>query len=256
MLGSHVALNLSREYFDAVLFDLDGVLTQTAKVHARCWKETFDGYLAKRGEKRGERFEPFDIDADYRKYVDGRPRYDGCRAFLASRAIQLPEGTPKSPPSEESVCGLANRKSGLFQALLRRDGVDAYGGSVRFAQHVLDQGLHSAVVSSSHNCEAILEAAHLRDLFELVVDGNLVAREHLRGKPAPDAFIEATRLMHVEPRRSVVVEDAISGVEAGQSGGFGLVIGVDRRGDPRSLLDHGADVVVGDLDELLPRGRH
>ena len=235
------------------LFDLDGVLTQTARVHAQAWKEMFDTFLRKRSERRGEPFVPFDPVADYSAYVDGKPRYDGVRSFLASREIELPEGDPSDPPSAETVCGLGNRKNELVLALLRRDGVQVYEGSVRYVRAVRDAGLHRAVVSASANTREVLKAAGIEDLFEVRIDGIVAADRHLRGKPAPDPFLAAAEQLKVAAADAAVFEDALAGVEAGRAGNFGYVVGVDRVGQRQALLEHGADVVVDDLAELLTR---
>jgi len=235
----------------ACLFDLDGVLTQTARVHAQAWKEMFDAFLRQRSERRGETFVPFDAVADYSAYVDGKPRYDGVRSFLASRGIELPEGDPSDPPSDETVRGLGNRKNELVLALLRRDGVEVYEGSVRYVRAVRDAGLHRAVVSASANTREVLKAAGIEDLFEVRIDGIVAAERHLRGKPAPDPFLAAAAELKVPAAEAAVFEDALAGVEAGRAGDFGYVVGVDRVGQRPALLDHGADVVVDDLAELL-----
>jgi len=235
----------------ACLFDLDGVLTQTAKVHAAAWKEMFDAYLQEHAKRTGEKFVPFDPVADYDQYVDGKPRYDGVRSFLASRGIELPEGDPSEPPSAETVRGLGNRKNELVLALLKRDGVEAYEGSVRYVHAVREAGLHTAVVSASANCKEVLEAAGIENLFEVRIDGIVVEQRHLRGKPAPDTFLAAAKEVGVEPTEAAVFEDALAGVEAGRAGHFGFVVGVDRTGQRQALLEHGADVVVSDLAELL-----
>ena len=243
---------LTRERFDAVLFDLDGVLTDTAKVHALCWKRMFDEFLKQRADEQGEVSHPFDLNADYRRYVDGKPRYEGVRDFLASRGIELPQGDPSEPPGWETVSGLGNRKNELINEILATEGVDVYEKSVVLVRRLLGQGFRTAVVSSSKNCEAILKAADISNLFEVRVDGVVAVREHLAGKPAPDTFLRAARLLGAEPQRAVVVEDAISGVQAGRAGGFGLVIGVDRHDDAEALRAGGADIVVADLGEFLP----
>jgi beta-phosphoglucomutase family hydrolase len=234
----------------ACLFDLDGVLTQTAKVHAAAWKEMFDAFLQNRAQA-GDEFVPFDPVADYDEYVDGKPRYDGVRSFLASRGIELPEGDPSDPPSAETVHGLGNRKNELVLALLKRDGVESYQGSVRYVHAVRDAGLHTAVVSASANCKEVLEAAGIEDLFEVRIDGVVVEERHLRGKPAPDTFLAAAKEVGVEPSEAAVFEDALAGVEAGRAGNFGFVVGVDRTGQRDALREHGADIVVSDLAELL-----
>jgi beta-phosphoglucomutase family hydrolase len=235
----------------ACLFDLDGVLTQTARVHAAAWKEMFDAFLRERGASTGEPFVPFDPVADYTKYVDGKPRYDGVRSFLASRGIRLPEGDPSDPPSAETVYGLGNRKNELVLTLLKRDGVQAYEGSVRYVRAVRDAGLRRAVVSASANCREVLEAAGIEDLFEVRIDGIVVEQRHLRGKPAPDTFLAAAEELGAQPEEAAVFEDALAGVEAGRAGNFGFVVGVDRAGQREALLEHGADVVVSDLAELI-----
>jgi beta-phosphoglucomutase family hydrolase len=235
----------------ACLFDLDGVLTQTARVHAQAWKEMFDAFLRGRSERTGEPFVPFDAVADYSAYVDGKPRYDGVRSFLASRGIELPEGDPGDPPSAETVCGLGNRKNELVLALLRRDGVEVYEGSVRYVHAVRDAGLHRAVVSASANTREVLKAAGIGDLFEVRIDGIVAAERHLRGKPAPDPFLAAAAELKVPAADAAVFEDALAGVEAGRAGNFGFVVGVDRVGQSKALLEHGADIVVDDLGDLM-----
>ena len=234
----------------ACLFDLDGVLTQTARVHAAAWKEMFDAFLRERA-RTGEPFVPFDPVADYTQYVDGKPRYDGVRSFLASRGIRLPEGHPSDPPSAETVCGLGNRKNELVLALLKRDGVQVYEGSVRYVRAARDASLRRAVVSASANCREVLEAAGIDDLFEVSIDGVVVEQRHLRGKPAPDTFLAAAEELGAQPEEAAVFEDALAGVEAGRAGSFGFVVGVDRAGQREALLQHGADIVVSDLAELL-----
>jgi len=211
----------------------------------------FDEYLQQRATQRGEIFKPFDLVTDYRLRVDGKPRYDGVRDFLTSRGIQLSEGNPEDPPQAETVCGLGNRKNRLVTKAIEDMGVQAYEGSVRFVRQLRRDGFKVAIVSSSENCAAILKAANLDDLFEVRVDGAMVEAEQLAGKPAPDTFLIGARLLGVEPARTVVVEDAISGIQAGLSGNFGLVIGVARKGDAEELERHGAHVVVNDLDELV-----
>jgi beta-phosphoglucomutase family hydrolase len=238
------------ERFDAVLFDLDGVLTSTAKVHAACWKETFDDFLRKRAEETGEPFREFTLD-DYHRYVDGKPRYDGVRSFLASRGIHLPEGDPADPPGTGTVCAVGNRKNALVKQAIRSQGVEVYEGSIAWVRQLLSKGIKVAVVSSSKNCATVLDAAGITELFQARVDGLVAAEQGLPGKPAPDIFLEAARRVGVEPARAVVVEDAISGVQAGRAGHFGLVIGVARTVPPDDLRAGGADVVVADLGELL-----
>ena len=235
----------------ACLFDLDGVLTQTAKVHAAAWKEMFDAFLRERSEQTGEPFRPFKIATDYATYVDGKLRQDGVRAFLASRSISLPEGSAGDPPTALTVHGLGNRKNDLVLDLIRRHGVDVYEGSVRFVEAVRDAGLRRAVVSASKNCQAVLAAAGIEHLFEVRVDGIVAAEAGLRGKPAPDTFLAAAAALGVPPAQCAVFEDAIAGVEAGRAGSFGWVVGVDRVGQAAALRSHGADTVVSDLSELL-----
>lgn len=241
----------SRDRYDAVLLDLDGVITDTARLHAACWREMFDVYLQARAALNGEAFRPFDPDADYRLYVDGRPRFDGVRAFLDLRGIDLPEGSPDDPPSLETICGLGNRKNELVNALIEKQGVQPYEGSVKLIERLRHEGFKTAVVTSSQNCTAVLRAARLDALFDAQVDGNLIQTLKLAGKPAPDAFLKAASLLEVEPARAVVIEDALSGVEAGAHGHFGLVIGVARKGNAEELRRHGADLVVNDLGDLL-----
>jgi beta-phosphoglucomutase family hydrolase len=242
---------LTADKFDAVLFDLDGVLTATAKLHAACWKRMFDDYLRMREPKKAESFYPFEIQSDYKTYVDGKPRYDGVRDFLKSRGIELPEGHPDDPPTAETVCGLGNRKNDMINDVLESEGVEPYEGSVALVRQLRGQGIKTAVVSSSQNCLAVLQAAKMADLFDARVDGEVAGRLGLRGKPAPDTFLAAATDLGVSPQRAVVVEDAISGVQAGRAGRFGLVIGVARKGEGDVLQDNGADVVVTDLSELL-----
>jgi beta-phosphoglucomutase family hydrolase len=236
----------------ACLFDMDGVLTQTATVHAAAWKQMFDEYLRRRGERTGEHLAPFDLHADYEEHVDGKPRMDGVRDFLASRHIELPEGSPDDPPDAETVAGLGNRKNDLVQRLIRENGVQTYDGSVRYVRAARDAGLRTAVVSSSRNTREVLDAAGIAELFDDVVDGHAVEERGLKGKPAPDTFLAAARDLGVEPARAAVFEDALAGVEAGRAGGFGCVVGVDRDDEADALRAHGADVVVHDLAELLP----
>jgi beta-phosphoglucomutase family hydrolase len=242
---------ISREAYDAVLLDLDGVITDTASLHAACWKQMFDEYLRNRATQRGDAFCPFDVSTDYRLYVDGKPRFDGVRDFLRSRDIRLPEGTPDDPPQAETVAGLGNRKNILVNEMFKETGVQPYEGSVKLIRQLRRDGFKIAVVTSSENCAAVLRAAKLDAFFDARVDGNIVHSEHLTGKPAPDTFLMAAKLLKVEPARAIVVEDAISGVEAGSRGNFGLVIGVARKGNAEELRHHGAHLVVKDLGELV-----
>jgi beta-phosphoglucomutase family hydrolase len=235
----------------ACLFDLDGVLTQTATIHAAAWKQMFDTYLRERAARMGTAFVPFDPARDYELYVDGKPRYDGVRSFLASRGIVLPEGESGDPPVAETIRGLGDRKNRLVVELIAETGVEPYPGSVRYLHAARDAGLRRAVVSASANCREVLAAAGLADLVEVRIDGVVAERERLAGKPAPDTFLAAARALGVDPAEAAVFEDALAGVEAGRAGGFGFVVGVDRVGHARTLREHGADVVVSDLAELL-----
>src|ERR671924_1221147 len=237
----------------ACLFDLDGVLTQTAKVHAAAWKEMFDAYLRSRADASGERFLPFDQVADYDEYVDGKPRGDGVRSFLHSRGIELPPGSPDDPPERETVAGLGNRKNEIVLQLIHDRGVQAYEGSVRYVNAVREAGLRRAVVSSSTNCRDVLHAASIEDLFEERIDGHVAEQEHLNGKPAPDTFLAGARALGMDASDAAVFEDALAGVEAGRAGDFAFVVGVDRAGQADELREHGADMVVKDLADLLDR---
>jgi beta-phosphoglucomutase family hydrolase len=242
---------ITRDRFDAVLFDLDGVLTSTAKIHSSCWKTMFDDFLSRRATARKEPFQAFDIETDYKLYVDGKLRYEGVKNFLASRGISLPEGTPEDLPTADTVCGLGNRKDELVKAAIDRGEVEPYPGSVALVRWLRQQGIRTAVVSSSNNCEQVLRAAGILDLFEVRVDGLVASQLQLPGKPAPDTFLMAAQILDVRPARAVVVEDAIAGVQAGRAGGFGMVVGVDREGSGDALRTHGADLLVTDLEELL-----
>jgi beta-phosphoglucomutase family hydrolase len=233
------------------LFDLDGVLTKTAKVHAAAWEEMFDAYLRERAARTGEQFVPFDPVADYDEYVDGKPRYEGVQSFLLARGIELPRGEPSDPPDAETIDGLGNRKNEIVLRLIHEQGVEAYEGSVRYVRAARDAGLRRAVVSSSTNCRDVLVAAGIEDLFEVRIDGVVAEREHLRGKPAPDTFLAGARALGARPEEAAVFEDALAGVAAGRAGAFGFVVGVDRVGQAEALREHGADVVVSDLDELV-----
>ncbi len=237
-------------HFDAIIFDLDGVVTDTAKVHATAWKELFDTYLKMREGRDNEAFTPFDISSDYLTYVDGKPRYDGVQSFLESRNIHIPRGKPTDKPDQETACGLGNQKNTRFCEILERDGVEIFHTTVNLIKDLRAQGIKTAIVSSSKNCQAVLKIAGLESLFDARVDGSVSESLGLKGKPDPDIFIKSAELLGVAPSQSGIVEDAISGVEAGRKGKFGLVIGVDRHGDPNSLTDNGADTVVGDLGEI------
>ena len=250
-MGENSMHIITRDRYDGVLFDLDGVVTDTAKLHATCWKQMFDEYLQKRATQRGEAFRPFDVANDYRLYVDGKPRFDGVRDFLTSRGIKLPEGSPDDPPQLDTVCGLGNRKNELVNEVIHEKGVEPYEGSVKLIQRLRRDGFKIAVVTSSQNCGTVLKAAKLEALFEARVDGNMMHAQNLAGKPAPDTYLAAAKLLGVAPARSIVIEDAIVGVEAGRTGKFGLVVGVARKGNAEELRQHGAQVVVNDLGELV-----
>jgi beta-phosphoglucomutase family hydrolase len=234
----------------ACLFDLDGVLTRTASVHAAAWKETFDDFLRARAERTGEAFVPFS-SSDYDRYVDGRPRLSGTRTFLRSRGIDLPEGDESDPPDALTVHGLSNRKNQRVLQLLTPGNVEVYDGSVEYVRRARELGLHTAVVSSSANTAQVLDVAGIADLFEARVDGLVAAERGLSGKPAPDTFLAGAEALGVRPDQAAVFEDALAGVEAGRAGKFALVVGVDRVGQAGPLKEHGADVVVRDLSELL-----
>jgi len=236
----------SRSDYDAFIFDMDGVLTRTARVHAAAWQALFDEYR----KRTAGTWEPFDPDEDYRRYVDGKPRYDGIRSFLASRGIEIPFGTPEDDPETETICGLGNRKNAFFREHLRKQGVETYGPAVDLVRKLRTAGFGTAVISASRNCERVLREAGLLGLFQVRVDGVASERLGLKGKPDPDIFLEAARRLGTDPGRSVVVEDALAGVEAGRKGHFGCVIAVDRTGHPESLRDAGADLVVADLSEI------
>jgi beta-phosphoglucomutase family hydrolase len=231
--------------YDAALFDLDGVITPTAEVHMRAWAQMFGDFLTSRGID-----EPY-TDDDYYTYVDGKPRYEGVRSFLESRDIDLPEGGPSDDPSEETVSGLGNRKNADFEQLLETEGVKPYPGSVELVDALIARGTKLAVVSSSRNAPAVLRAAGMIDRFPVIVDGKVAAERHLAGKPAPDTFLDAAVQLDVPKERAVVFEDALSGVAAGHAGHFGLVVGVNRGVGADQLKEHGADVVIDDLVELL-----
>jgi len=233
--------------FDALLFDLDGVITRTATLHAGAWKDLFDHFLSDRAEERGEAFVPFDVASDYLLYVDGRRRYDGVDTFLRSRGIELPHGDPTDPPDAETVCGLGNRKNGYFNDRLTQLGVEVFDDTVELIAAARRHGRKVAVVSASENCEAILARAGLLELFDTRVTGIEAAQLNLAGKPAPDTYLKAAELLDTSPAAAIVFEDAISGVQAGRAGGFGLVVGVDRRGESELLRSHGAHVVTDNL---------
>ncbi len=240
----------SKNSYDAVLFDLDGVLTTTEKIHSACWKKTFDEFLHTRARKCRESFVPFSETDDYLEHVDGKPRYEGVRGFLLSRGIELPEGNKDSPPGEQSVFGLGNKKNQMFRETLEKESPGTYETSIALARRLKKAGFRLGVVSSSRNCRAVMAAVGIEDLFEVTVDGVTATEKGLRGKPEPDTFIEAASALGSKPEKSIIIEDAAAGVAAGAGGGFGLVIGVARKQNKDELLSNGADVVVGDLEEL------
>mgnify|MGYP001187807852 FL=1 len=235
----------------ACLFDMDGVITQTAKVHDAAWKEMFDAFLQDWSASHNQPFKPFDPEADYDTYVDGKPRLEGTKSFLESRGIELPMGEESDPAGTQTIWGLSNKKNDLVQQVIERDGVQPYEGSVRYVNAVRAAGLRTAIVSSSANTVAVLKAAGVENLFDVRVDHQVAEAAGLKGKPAPDTFLEAARLLGVQAANATVYEDALAGVAAGRAGHFGFVIGVDRVGQAEQLHAHGADVVVKDLAELL-----
>jgi beta-phosphoglucomutase family hydrolase len=237
----------------ACLFDLDGVLTRTAEVHAHAWKEMFDAFLRADAAARGIEYVEFRLPEDYTSYVDGKLRQDGVRSFLASRGIVLPEGAPDDPPAADTVYGLGTRKNDMVLALIHRDGVAVYERSITYVKAVRDAGLPRAVVSASRNCQQVLQAAGIEDLFDVRIDGTVAETEHLGGKPAPDMFLAAAHHLSVAPAAAAVYEDAVAGVQAGHAGAFGWVVGVDRVGGGHAdaLNAGGADVVVDDLGDLI-----
>lgn len=235
----------------ACLFDMDGVVTRTAVVHDAAWKQMFDEFLRRHATQAGEKFIPFDPVEDYDEYVDGKPRLEGTRAFLASRSITLPEGSPDDPPGTETIWGLSNRKNETVLDILRHRGVDVYDGTRQYITAARAAGLRTAIVSSSANTAQVLSAGRVDGLFDVRIDAHVAEDRGLKGKPAPDTFLAAARDLDVDPSRAVVFEDALAGVEAGRAGGFGYVVGVDRVGQASALRKHGADIVVEDLAELL-----
>ena len=235
----------------ACLFDMDGVVTQTAVVHAAAWKEMFDEFLRARAESTGTQFIPFDPHAEYDAYVDGKPRLDGTRSFLESRGIELPEGRPNDPPGTPTLYGLSNQKNNLVLAKIAAGGVQAYPGSITYIRSVKDKGISTAIVSASANTIQVLKAADIENLFDVRIDGVIAERRGLRGKPAPDTFLAAAEALRKSAKQAAVFEDAQAGVAAGRAGGFALVVGVDRVGQAQALLEHGADIVVKDLADLL-----
>jgi beta-phosphoglucomutase family hydrolase len=238
--------------FEAVLCDLDGVITNTAVLHAAAWKRLFDHYLQGLAGSTGALWTPFNLEEDYRLYVDGKSRYDGVRDFLKSRGLSLPSGLPEDPSDKETIYGLGNKKDEYFEKAMREQGVAVYPGTARYLHAARQAGLKMAVVSSSHHCREVIDAAGLTALFDTRIDGHEVDRLRLKGKPAPDTFLEAARRLVVHPGKAIVIEDALAGVQAGHAGKFGLVIGVNRYDQAEALRQHGADIVVSDLAELLP----
>jgi beta-phosphoglucomutase family hydrolase len=235
----------------ACLFDMDGVVTQTAVIHAAAWQEMFDDFLRERAKSSGTEYVPFDPHADYDAYVDGKPRLDGTRSFLESRGIDLPEGSPDDPPGTPTVNGLSNRKNDLVLAKLAKDGVPVYEGTITYIHAVREKGIATAIVSSSANTKQALDSAGIADLFDVRVDAQFAKEHGLRGKPAPDTFLAAAKALNVPADHAVVFEDALAGVAAGHAGHFALVVGVDRVGQAKELKEHGADVVVEDVADLL-----
>lgn len=243
-------VTISRSEFDAVIFDMDGVVTKTATVHAAAWKRLFDDYLRERATREDKPFRPFDADSDYRRYVDGKPRYDGVVSFLESRGISLAFGDPGDQPDKETVCGLGNRKNRYFTQHLAEHGVDVYESTVDLIRDLRAKGVKTAIFSASKNCRDVLGAAHVGELFDARVDGLDADELGLSGKPDPAVLLEAARRLGVPPERAVIVEDAIAGVRAGRAGRFGLVIGVNRSGESGVLRENGADVEVTDLEQV------
>ena len=237
----------------ACLFDMDGVVTQTATVHAAAWKQMFDEFLAEHAKATGTEFVPFDQHHEYDAYVDGKPRLDGTRAFLESRGIDLPEGSPDDPPGKQTLYGLSNRKNDLVLAKIAAGGVQVYDGTIRYIKAVREAKIATAIVSASANTKQVLESADIEDLFDVRIDGVIAKERGLRGKPAPDTFLAAAEALKVPAAHAVVFEDAQAGVAAGHAGHFALVVGVDRVGQARELKEHGADIVVQDVAELLDR---
>lgn len=239
-------------FFDAVIFDLDGVVTDTASVHVMAWKQVFDEYLEARSARFQEEFRPFAADTDYPYYVDGKPRYDGVRSFLSSRGVQLAQGDPSDSPEQDTICGLGNRKDVLFRQLISRKGVRVFEGSIHLIRQLEAIGVRRAIASSSKNCRTILQLSGIEGLFQARVDGEVSAELKLKGKPSPDIFLKCAEMLGVPPQRTVLVEDAIVGVQAGRNGGFGLVVGIDRFGLGQQFQLNGADVVLTDLEGVSP----
>lgn len=241
---------ISLDRYDAAILDMDGVITNSARTHAAAWKKMFDEYLQGLNKKDSHEPEPFDPEDDYFRYVDGKPRYEGTKSFLESRQITLPRGSPDDPPDRETVSGLGNRKNRYFLKHLEKNGVDYYQGAVDLVKGVKDKGIKVAVISSSRNAKTVLDAAGIRSLFPVIIDGVYMAEKGLKGKPDPDIFLEAAKRLDTSPDRAMVFEDAASGVKAAKAGGFALVVGIDRTGKNRDLKKSGADMIVRDLSEI------
>jgi trehalose 6-phosphate phosphatase len=238
------------DQYDAAIFDMDGVITNSARAHAAAWKKMFDEYLQELNKKGIHDHEPFDPEDDYYRYVDGKPRYEGTKSFLESRQITLPHGSPDDLPDKETVCGLGNRKNKYFMEHLEKYGVEYYQGAVDLVNKVQNNGIKVAVISSSRNAKKVLDAAGVRSLFPVIIDGVYMAENGLKGKPSPDIFLEAAKRLNISPDRAMVFEDAVSGIKAAKAGGFALVVGIDRTGKNRDLKKSGADMIVRDLSEI------
>ncbi len=250
MTAADATQTISGDKYDAWLFDLDGVITDTASVHGAAWKQMFDEYLKVVAERDNVPFKEFEVATDYIDHVDGKPRYEGVDTFLRSRGIELEFGDPDDPADRVTVCGLGNRKNVLFNEIIATRGADVFQTSVDLIRKLIADGKRVAVVTSSKNCDTVLASVGLQDLFEAKMDGNVAAERKIAGKPKPDTYLEAGKLLGSPPERTVVIEDAISGVQAGRAGNFGLVLGIARHDEPATLLENGADVVVRDLGEL------
>lgn len=249
--GANTQIVISPQMFEAAIFDLDGVVTQTASAHAASWKAMFDEFLRQYGAESNQSFEPFDIERDYHLYVDGKPRYEGVKGFLDSRGLELPLGKPNDSPGVWTIYGMGNLKNRLFQEHIRQQGVDLYESSVELIRSLRQKGMKTAMVSSSKNAVEVLQSVNLLRLFDTQVDGVDSERLQLKGKPNPDIFLQAAKQLEVEPEKAIVFEDAIAGVEAARLGGFGFIIGVDRANQPQALIDHGADIAIKDLQEVI-----
>ena len=243
-------VEIDLDKYEAAILDMDGVVTDTARAHAASWKQMFDAYLKEHSAKRGWSYKAFDDIKDYYRYIDGKLRYQGVASFLESRGIVLPYGNPDDPPDRETVCGLGNRKNRFFHDYLKENGAKAYQSTIEFLQNLKNRKIATAVISSSRNAKAVLTAAGVQELFQVMVDGVYGAEHNLKGKPEPDIFLEAARQLNVAPETVLVLEDSISGVEAAKKGGFGLIIGIDRTGRNTEIKNHGADLVVTDLSEI------